>query len=137
MSTHAPSGKKYTPHLAISFAESEYPLVLNLKYLIGGSIRHKVENHAYVLTITSISGLINIINLMNGCMRTTKIARFNAMIDWINQSTGSSIPTHNVDNSNLLNNAWLAGFIDADGSFDIRVSQTSGGSSKNRVSARF
>jgi hypothetical protein len=58
------------------------------------------------------------------------------MIDWINQSTGSSIPTHNVDNSNLLNNAWLAGFIDADGSFDIRVSQTSGGSSKNRVSAR-
>jgi hypothetical protein len=136
MSTHAPSGKKYTPHLAISFAESEYPLVLNLKYLIGGSIRHKVENHAYVLTITSISGLINIINLMNGCMRTPKIARFNAMIDWINQSTGSSIPTHNVDNSNLLNNAWLAGFIDADGSFDIRVSQTSGGSSKNRVSAR-
>jgi hypothetical protein len=136
MITHAPSGKKNTPHLAISFAESEYPLVLNLKYLIGGSIRHKVENHAYVLTITSISGLINIINLMNGCMRTPKIARFNAMIDWINQSTGSSIPTYSVDNSNLLNNAWLAGFIEADGSFDIRVSQTSGGSSKNRVSAR-
>jgi hypothetical protein len=136
MSTHAPSGKKYTPHLAISFAESEYPLILILKSLIGGSIRHKINNHTYVLTITSISGLINIINLMNGCMRTPKIARFNAMIDWINKSTGSSIPTHNVDKGNILNNAWLAGFIEADGSFDIRVSQTSGGSTKNRVSAR-
>ena len=65
-----------------------------------------------------------------------KIARFNAMINWINQSTVSYIPTPDVDNSNLLNNAWLSGFIEADGSFDIRVSQTSGGSSKNRVSAR-
>lgn len=81
MTTHAPSGKKYTPHLAISFAESDYPLVLKLKLLIGGSIRHKVENHTYVLTITSIPGLIKIINLMNGCLRTPKIARFNAMIN--------------------------------------------------------
>jgi hypothetical protein len=30
----------------------------------------------------------------------------------------------------------LAGFVEADGSFDIRVSQTSTGSIKNRVSAR-
>lgn len=60
------------------------------------------------------------------------------MIDRINQATGSSIPTHNVDNSNILNNAWLAGFIEADCSFYIlrSVSQTSGGSTKIRVSAR-
>nr|AYE93199.1 LAGLIDADG homing endonuclease [Termitomyces sp.] len=137
--THAPSGKKYAPHFAISFAESDYPLVQELKLLIGGSIRHKVENHTYVLTISSISGLIYIINLINGCLRTPKLARFNEMINWINQSTGSFIPTHVVDNSNLMNNAWLAGFIEAGrrGSFDIQVSQTSGGSPKNRVSARF
>nr|AVR57723.1 LAGLIDADG homing endonuclease [Termitomyces sp. T132] len=134
--THAPSGKKYAPHFAISFAESDYPLVQELKLLIGGSIRYKVENHTYVLTISSISGLIHIINLINGCLKTPKLARFNEMINWINQSTGSFIPTHVVDNSNLMNNAWLAGFIEADGSFDIQVSQTSGGSPKNRVSAR-
>lgn len=95
-----------------------------------------MKNHTYVLTITSISDLVNIINLINGCLRTPKLARFNDMINWINQATNSSITTHKVDNSNLLNNAWLSGFIDADGSFDIRVSLTSGESSKNRVSAR-
>ena len=136
LSKNAASGKRYTPHFAISFAESEYPLVLKLKSLIGGSIQHNVENHAYVLNITSISGLINIINVLNGSLRTPKIANFNSMINWINRETGCSIPSYNVDNSNLITNAWLSGFIDADGSFDIRVSQTSGFSTKNRVSAR-
>lgn len=107
-----------------------------LKLLIGGSIRHKIENHAYVLTITSIKGLTNVINLINGYLRTPKISRFNEMIQWINNKTGDSIVTCPIDNSNILSNAWLSGFIEADGSFDIRVSQTSGGSSKNRVSAR-
>ena len=99
-------------------------------------MQHKVENHAYVLTISSIPELIKMIQLMNGCLRTPKVARFNDLIHIINHRTGSSIPTYNVDNSNILDNAWLSGFIDADGSFDIRVSQTSDGSTKNRVSAR-
>lgn len=131
------SGKKYIPQFAITFAEEEYPLVLMLKSLIGGSIRHKVANHAYVLTIGSKPGLIKIIKTLNGCLRTPKIAKFNALISWVNQEIGDTIPTHNVDNSNFLHNAWLSGFIDADGSFDIRVSQTSGTSNKNRVAARF
>lgn len=134
--SHAPSGKRYTPHFAITFAEVDYPFVLVLQLLIGGTIRHKVENHAYVLTITSIPGLIKIIGLINGHLRTPKITQFNAMISWINNTTGESIPTYGVDESNILDNAWLSGFIEADGSFDIRVSQTSTGSIKNRVSAR-
>ena len=31
--THAPSGKRYTPHFAITFNEVDYPLVLVLKNL--------------------------------------------------------------------------------------------------------
>jgi hypothetical protein len=133
--THAPSGKKYTPHFSITFAEVDYPLVLILKLLIGGGIRHKVENHAYVLTIASIAELVKVICLINGHLRTPKIAKFNEMINWINKSTGDCIPTYTVDRSDIFGNAWLAGFIEADGSFDIRVSQTST-SIKNRVSAR-
>lgn len=104
--------------------------------LIGGSIRHKVENHAYVLTISSVSGLINVIGLINGYLRTPKIARFNQLIQWVNNKTGDSIVSCPVDSSDVLSNAWLSGFIDADGSFDIRVSLIQNGASKDRVSAR-
>lgn len=152
--TNAPSGKKYTPHFAITFAEVDFPLVVLLQILIGGTIRHKVENNAYVLTITSKPGLTKVIGLINGHLRTPKIEQFNAMINWINKSTpspfsflikrtaglgaraGDCIPTQTVDHSEIHGNAWLAGLIEADGSFDIRVSQTSTGSIKNRVSAR-
>lgn len=69
-------------------------------------------------------------------MRTPKIARFNALIKWINQFTGSALAINSVDNSNILNNAWLSGFIEADGSFDIRVSLLQTGALENLVSAR-
>ena len=154
--TNAPclgGGKKYTPHFVITFAEVDFPLLVILQVLIGGTIRHKVENNAYVLTITSMPGLIKVIGLMNGHLRTPKIGQFNAMIDWINKSTSAKIPPiplprgmgsgeaeciprYTADHSDIKGNAWLAGFIEADGSFDIRVSQTSTGSIKNRVSAR-
>jgi hypothetical protein len=79
--THSPSGKKYTPHFVITFDDKQYPLVLTLKTLIGGTIRHKIDNHAYTLSITSISGLINIIGLLNGLLRTPKLYKFNQLID--------------------------------------------------------
>jgi hypothetical protein len=42
---------------------------------------------------------------MNGYLRTPKIARFNAMISWMNQHTGSTISTYAVDVNDLLGNA--------------------------------
>ena len=93
-----------------------------------------------MLTITSKTGLTKVIGLINGHLRTPKIEQFNAMINWINKyphffccaqqekrkvgdcssrSSSSSIPTQTVDNSEIHGNAWLAGFIDAEGSFDI------------------
>lgn len=134
--THAPSGKKYTPHFVITFDEKEYPLVLTLQNLIGGSIRHKKDNHAYTLSITSITSLIKIMNLLNGFLRTPKIHQFNKLIDWINNNTNSFLIKHNVDITNIHNNAWFSGFVEADGSFDIRVSLINTGAIKNRVSAR-
>ena len=80
--THAPSGKRYTPYFAITFNEVDYPLVLVLKTLLSGTIRHKKENSAYVLVISSISGLTIVINLINGYLRTPKIDQFNKLVDW-------------------------------------------------------
>lgn len=136
-SDHAPSGKRYYPHFSITFNEPDYPLIVSLKEIIGGVIRHKKENKAYVLTITTLSGLNQIIPLLNGNLRTPKITKFNILIDWINNYTGSNFKKYAVDNTPLLENAWLSGFIDADGSFDIRIALKSQKQPKNSVSARF
>lgn len=119
--THAPSGKRYTPHFAITFAEADYPLVLVLRALLGGTIRHKVENHAYVLTLSSIPSLIAISCLINGYLRTPKLDKFNEMLQWLMKHSSHVFTLWDVNVSPVLENAWLAGFIDADGSFSIQV----------------
>lgn len=141
--THAPSGKRYTPHLYITFHDKDYPLVLALQKLIGGTIRNKSENHAYVLTVSSINELQNVIYLMNGYLRTPKVHQFNKLIQWINTTPGKArgciepIICNDVDTSPIISNAWLSGFIDADGSFDVKVREKSfDGKGKNRVEAR-
>lgn len=58
---HSPSGGKYKPHFAVTFHEADYPLVLKLQSILGGYIRFKKDNHAYVLTFYKISDLLNII----------------------------------------------------------------------------
>lgn len=134
---YSPNGHKYNPHFSFTFHEADYPLVLKLKSLLGGNIRFKKDNHAYVLTFYTISGLINIIGLINGHLRGPKINHFNYLIDWINNNTGFTLICKSPDNSDLLKNAWLSGFIDGDGTFDIRVSLVNKGSKKNLVAARF
>jgi hypothetical protein len=141
--THAPSGKRYFPHFSITFHEIDKPLIETLKEIIGGTIRYKEENHACVLTISSLSGLKLVVSLLNGKLRTPKIIKFNNMIDWINNYTAAAEPesanflNYSVDTTPLIENGWLSGFIDADGSFDIRVTQKSQNHPKNSVSARF
>jgi len=137
--THAPSGKRYTPHFAITFSEKDYPLVLALQLLLGGTIRYKADNHAYVLTISSIPGLRNIISLVNGYLRTPKVHQFNKLIEWINAKNPNtdSFSCSDVDTSPIFSNAWLSGFLEADGSFDVKVREkSSDGKGKNRVEAR-
>lgn len=139
--SHAPSGKRYYPHFSITFNEADYPLATSLKNLIGGSIRYKKDNHAYVLTISSMKDLNSVVLLLNGHLRTPKIRKFNKMIEWINNHKDSqgkdTVLLNSPDLSSLLENGWLSGFIDADGSFDIRVALKSQIYPKNSVSVRF
>ena len=79
--TYSPSGKRYTPHFSITFNEHDHPLVIALQLIIGGTIRYKSDNHAYVLTISNINGLYNIVNLINGELRTPKIHQLYKLID--------------------------------------------------------
>ena len=67
--------------------------------------------------------MINIVNIINGKFRTPKIDQLYNLIDWINEKYLVKIPKMPLDNSPLIINSRLAGFIDADGSFYIRYSR--------------
>jgi len=65
------------------------------------------------------------INRLNGFMRTSKIETFYKLIDYINEFQNLNILKLPLDNSYLSSNSWLAGFIDANGSFQLRSTEKS------------
>ena len=81
--------------------------------------------NAYVLTINNFEGIILIVNIINGYMRTPKIISFHKLIDWLNCLFKLNIEKLNIDNSTINSNSWLSGFIDADGHFSVRTTVSS------------
>ena len=67
----------------------------------------------------TIEGLICIVSLMNSYLRTPKLKRFNDLIEILNKKKSLTLNKHSAQTEDLSKNAWLAGFIDADGSFGI------------------
>lgn len=83
------------------------------------------------------------VKLLNGYLRTPKIMKFNHLIDWLNKKYNYNIPIYSPDISNLNEDGWLAGFIDADGGFKVRYTEklicenTSKVLRKGRIEVRF
>ena len=60
--------------------------------------------------------------MINGKLRTPKTDQLYKLIDWMNSNHSMDIIKLPVNNSSILNDSWLSGFIDADGHFYIRNS---------------
>jgi len=59
-------------------------------------------------------------------MRTPKIYALWNLIDWLNlKFEALNMPKSSLDKSPLDSNAWLSGFIEADGHFSVRTTATS------------
>lgn len=116
--------KKYNPRFCIITHEKNKPWLMKIKSQLNnyGFIRYKKKEHALVLTISNIEGLLLIINKLNGNLKTPKIDKFYDLIDWVNNNKNLSIEKLPID-YNIKDNGWLAGFIEADGSFYIRCSE--------------
>ena len=82
------------------------------------------------------NSVIKIINSVNGKFRTPKINALYNMIDYLNFK-GENIVKLPLDVSLLSNNAWLAGFIDSDGSFMIKGFTTSEKGTRSYISLQF
>lgn len=59
--------------------------------------------------------------MLNGNMRTPKIESLYKLIDWLNTSNNTNFKKEPLNYSRLTSNAWLSGFIEADGSFQVRT----------------
>ena len=118
----SPKGKLNYPAIQIVFHLKDLPLALLVQKELGvGSLSRKKGVDAYILTINSYEGVLLVISLINGKMRTPKIHSLNALIDFFNKTKGTSIEKHPVSIESLDSNPWLSGFIEADASFQVRT----------------
>ena len=116
-------GKISYPYIAITFVNKDLPLINKLVELYGGRLRFKNKENAIVWIVNTHKELINLITLMNSHLRTPKLVKFNELIVWLNNRYSYNIQIHSRDTSDLISNGWLAGFIDADGSFKVRYTE--------------
>lgn len=110
--------------LVIAFHSLDSSLAYYLKKQIGYGSVHKVKNrNAIILVVAAVKGMEKVINLINGKLRT------NDKLDQIRKNILNHVRFKNFrntidikpNNSNDLNNLWLAGFSDADSSFQIKL----------------
>lgn len=129
--------KMHNPRFCITFGLKNEPLAKKLLSIIGfGHIGYKPKQNACVLTVSPVKGLKVIVNLINGELRTPKINQLYLLIDWLNQNHSTNIRRLPLSTSNLNNNSWFAGFVDADGSFSIQHTRKTTGALKRKISCR-
>lgn len=112
--------------VTIIFNSKDLPLALLIQKEINHGNIYKIKGrNAYSYVISNLLGLTITVNHLNGYMRTHKINSLFKLIDWINLKNNNSniIEKLPLDNSCLSNNAWLAGLIESDGCFYIRVTK--------------
>ena len=108
--------------LGITFNIKDRPLAEKLLSLLGKGSIIKRSGNSIELRFSSKKTLCNIIELINGKFRTPKIDQLYKLIDWMNKQHSMDIKILPLNDSSILNDSWLSGFIDADGNFYIRNS---------------
>ena len=112
------SGKKRVAGIEVIGNIKDKPAFEFLKNKFGGNI-YQTKGNSVRWNIKDLNSVVNVVNIMNG-KRTPKILRLHKMIDFLNLYYGTDISKLPLDNSSLSVNAWLAGFIESDGSFAIK-----------------
>lgn len=115
--------RKSYPSVQICFHSKDLPLFLLVQQrLNSGSLNRKKGKNAYIYTLNSSQGIERVCSLINGRMRTPKIYDLWKLIDWLNNERAHlSIPKKEKNKGELVEDAWLSGFIEADGHFFVRA----------------
>ena len=112
-------------HLVIVFSSPDAQLAFYIKKVIGfGHVIKVKDKNAYVYYISNKEGILKTINLINNKLRT--INKYNQVINHILQSRKRTSTSHEnisfeINKSKDFNNHWIAGFSDADSTFQIKI----------------
>lgn len=129
--------KRHNPRFCITFNLKNELLAKKLLEIIGyGFIRYKPKDNACVLVVSPVKGLEKIVGLINGKLRTPKVVQLYILIEWLNKNHNLAIMKLPLKKGNLGEDSWLAGFIDADGSFSIIQTKLEQGAKKRKISCR-
>ena len=108
--------------LVIVFSFPDAFLAYYLKEKLGNcNVRKVKDKNAYILIFSKKEGMLNVLNLINGKLRSDN--RFNQVINNILNHDRYKDLTFNfsMNLTDNFNNHWLAGFSDADASFQIKL----------------
>lgn len=110
------------PRISFTGHKNDLPLYIFIQARLGGIGRFQIVGDNIIrYIIGDKKGIIHFINIVYGKLRTPKIITFNHLIDFFNIKYSLSLKTSKLDKSNLLKNNWFAGFIEADGSFGVKI----------------
>lgn len=121
-------GVKTYPIIEICFALKDFPLSLMVQKTLAfagceSGLTRKKGKTVIILRVGSKEGILSLIGLVNGRFKTPKREALSRLIDWYKKD-GTLPPTTiclPLNTAPLFSTSWLAGFIEADGSFSIRA----------------
>jgi hypothetical protein len=113
--------EKISPKIVFTFGKKEIIVYEKLQKILNTGVIHSEKRGVCRYSITNADMVINTINLVNGKFRTPKILALYKAIDNLNKWRNANIVKLPLDTSSLGSNAWLAGFIDTDGHFSLKL----------------
>lgn len=108
--------------LVIAYDEKDKSAAYWLKKIIGyGSVSKIKDKKGYKYVLAKSDGIIRVIDLVNGKLRTE--IKYNQVLYLLNNNNLISqySKPFTMNTSTDFNNFWLTGFIDSDGSFQIKT----------------
>jgi hypothetical protein len=120
------TSKKVNPRLVFTFHKNNLSMFKQLNEYIGSGFFKTGLGNSMRYIVADKQGVIKLINLINGKLRTPKVITFHKLIDKLNLSESLDISKLPIDISALDNNSWLAGFTEADGYFGVFINPRPG-----------
>jgi LAGLIDADG endonuclease len=124
-SLRSKKGKLNYPSIQIIFHLKDLPLALMVQKNLGfGSIVRVKGSNAYNFMVNDQKGILNLLSVLNGKMKTPKIQALYNLIDWFALLGKDAFTKLPLNTEKFVNSAWLAGFIESDGHFSVRSTMT-------------